>query len=236
MRNDDFYDTLFPSYWRDLNRSNLVADEHSMFGDAQVFDWLVRTVKPREIIEVGSWKGHSANYVMDLCRAQNLDSRMVCVDTFLGGPEHWVLPGLLETMRRVNGRPSILEAFLGNTIARGNEGHIYPLCADSYAGAEILNYFKFEADLIFVDAGHDRVSVRRDIMGYFSRLSADGVMFGDDYQLPELAETVHECARELGMSVLVSARKWIFVNDALMRKLTLPDVQMRTSHAGWLHP
>jgi hypothetical protein len=236
MRNQAFYDTIFKDFWSTLDRSALQPDEHSMFGDAEVFDWLIATVRPEEIIEIGSWKGHSANHMADRCREAGLNSRIVCVDTWLGGPEHWLLEGSIETLHRKNGRPMIYDRFLGNTIARGNEGHIFPLSADSYAASEILKHLKFKADLIFVDAGHDPQSVTNDIMRYYPLLSETGVMWGDDYQDPPLANVVHECAGKLGVTVLVSARKWIYANEALMKRIALPNVQVRSGFEGWVHP
>ncbi len=229
--NDDFFQRVFPGFWDTLDRSRLRTDDQSMFGDLEVFEWLIRTVKPRELIEIGSWKGHSANFMIDQCRANGLDSRIVCVDTFLGGPEHWLLPGMLETLYRENGRPTILERFLGNTVERGNAGRVFPLTADSYAASEIFRHLDFKADLIFVDGAHNPEAVRLDIMSYMPLLSETGVMFGDDYAFAPLAETVHECARELGVQVMVSAgNKWIFLNEALLRHMSLPDMQLRDEH------
>ena len=236
MANEAFYEAIFPNFWNLLNRSVLIQDEHSMFGDQEIFDKLIEAVRPNEIVEVGSWKGHSANYMIDLCKKLGLDSRIVCVDTFLGGPEHWVLPGAIDTLHRENGRPTILERFLGNTIGFGNSKRVFPLTVDSYAASEILRIHDFKADLVFLDGAHDPDSVRNDIMRYYPRLSERGVMFGDDYQHEPLARTVHECAEKLGVKVAVAARKWIFADAPLAQRLELPGMAMRTSFEGWVHP
>lgn len=237
MANEVFYESLFSSFWRDVRVEEFVEDEHSMFADEAVFDWLIDTIRPLEIIEVGSWKGHSANYMVDRCKSIGLASaRCVCVDSFLGGPEHWLMPGAVETLHRKNGRPTILERFLGNTLKRGNQGRLFPLTLDSFGASEVLRYHNFQADLIFVDGAHDPDSVKRDILGFYPLLCESGVMFGDDYQYQPLAETVHACARALGVEVLVSSRKWIFANEALIRRVTLPNIQVRKSFDGWQHP
>ena len=41
-----------------------------------------------DIIEIGTWKGLSANKMAKLCKSRNKKARIVCVDTFLGAPEH----------------------------------------------------------------------------------------------------------------------------------------------------
>jgi hypothetical protein len=236
MTNQNFYEQIFPEFWQKINSSNLVEDSHSMFGDEEIFAWLINTIEPRELIEIGSWKGHSANYMIDACKARGLASRIVCVDTFLGGPEHWLLPGSIETLHRKNGQPTIFDRFLANTIARGNANHVFPLCLDSAAASKVLKHFNFAADLIFVDGGHDYQDAVSDISKYYPLLSETGVMFGDDYQAETVANAVHDCARKLGVEVLVSARKWILLNEALVRRLTLPGTQLRKSFEGWIHP
>lgn len=236
MRNLEFYNAIFPDFWQSIVRPELVEDSHSMFGDAEVFKWIIQCVRPGEIIEIGSWKGHSANYMIDACKESGLISRIVCVDTFLGGPEHWLLKGMIETLHRKNGQPTILNNFLANTIARGNAGQVFPLCLDSGAAAKVLQRFDFKADLIFVDGAHDFDDVTRDIMKYYPFLSKDGVMFGDDYQHKPLADAVHQCAEALGVQVLVFKRKWIYLNEALLQRFTLPGIQLRKSFEGWVHP
>ncbi len=73
-------------------------------------------------------------------------------------------------------------------------------------------------------------------MNYYPLLSNHGVMFGDDYQHKPLADAVHDCAKKLGLEVLVNSRKWIFMNEALVRKCTLSNIQLRKSFEGWVHP
>lgn len=230
----DFFARIFPDFWDTIDPTDLVEDDHSMFGDPEVFRFLVNAISPQTIIEIGSWKGHSANFMADLCKANGLKTRIVCVDTFLGGPEHWLLPGQIETLYRKNGFPTIINRFLGNTIARGNQGSIFPLTINSSSAAGILKFFNQKADLIFVDGAHEFNDVKSDIELYFPLLTQRGVMFGDDYQYEPLANAVHHCAEKLGVQVAVSARKWVYVTESLPE---LPaDYVIRTSFAGWIHP
>ena len=53
MANDMFFEALFPRFWETLDQRNLTVDAHSMFGEPELFEWIVRTVKPSDIIEVG---------------------------------------------------------------------------------------------------------------------------------------------------------------------------------------
>ncbi|GJD60710.1 hypothetical protein MPEAHAMD_0849 [Methylobacterium frigidaeris] len=189
-----------------------------MLADEPVFEWLIKTVRPETIVELGSWQGHSANHMADICKAEGLDSRIVCVDTFLGGPEHWVLGDTIETMRRRNGMPTILEAFLGNTVARGNEGRIFPFTVDTATGWQVMRDLGFKADLIYVDAGHAYHQVVDEVHGYLPRLNEGGVMFGDDYYFEPVARAAQDMAKHYGFSLgVLQRRKWVFMTDRLMQ-------------------
>ena len=71
--NDEFYQQIFPAFSDQIDMTRLGTDQQSISTDEFVFDWLIRTVRPRDIIEIGSWKGHSANYIIDHCRKEGLD-------------------------------------------------------------------------------------------------------------------------------------------------------------------
>ncbi len=201
-----------------MDRSRFVTDEQSMLADEPVFEWLIRTTRPDTIVELGSWKGHSANHMADICKAEGLDSRIICVDTFLGGPEHWVLGDTIDTMRRRNGMPTILEAFLGNTVARGNEGRIFPFTVDTATGWQVMRDLGFKADLIYVDAGHAYHQVVEEVHGYLPRLNEGGVMFGDDYYFEPVARAAHDMAKHYGFSLgVLQRRKWVFMTERLAR-------------------
>lgn len=238
MSNEAFFEVLFKDFWQNVDRSKIATDTHSMFGDAPAFDWLIDTVKPSTIIEIGSWKGHSANYMADACKRNGLHTKIVCVDSFLGGPEHWLLPGMLDQLYRVNGMPTIINRFLGNTAERKNEDMIFPLSLDSLSASQVLQHFGFKADLIFVDAGHEYNAVCSDIMRYQPMLADQGVMWGDDYQEKQVADAVHDCAAKIGAPVIVfpGTRKWIYLNNKLLERGLPAGTDLRKSFDGWVHP
>jgi predicted O-methyltransferase YrrM len=234
VANAEFFADIFPAdFWDRIDRTKLIEDRHSFFGDAEVFEWLIRTTRPEVIVELGSWKGHSANYMADVCRQQGLNTKIICVDTFNGSAEHWHDPGMRAEMHLTNGRPTILERFMGNTVARGNTDHVFPLPLDGKTAAALFRMYELRADLIFIDAGHEYEMVRDDIRAYWPLLSERGVMFGDDYQMWMTAVAAHDVAKELNVPVMVAMRKWIYMTPALQQAMLPPGSQIRTQFDGW---
>ena len=46
--------------------------------------------KPNLVIEVGSFLGYSAIKMAKEIKKLNLDTKIICVDTWLGSPEHYI--------------------------------------------------------------------------------------------------------------------------------------------------
>ena len=150
-------------------------------GRAHVFGNLVRTLKPKVIVEVGSWKGQSAITMAEACREIGLDSAIICVDTWLGSIEH-ILHHPKE-LRRCNGYPTMYFQFLSNVIHRGMQEWIVPFPATSCAAAAILDQMNIRANLIYIDASHQYEDVLLDLKKYSDLLAKGGIMFGHDYDL-----------------------------------------------------
>lgn len=139
------------------------------------------------IIEVGSWKGLSANLMAQYCR-ENLgdECKVICIDTWLGSPEHQ------DKIDRKNGYPNIYEEFLVNTKFLKNDHIIYPFPISSTQGAHYLKSHNVKADIIYIDAGHEYDSILLDAKLYWNLLNEGGVMIFDDYSWPDVARAVDD--------------------------------------------
>ena len=65
----------------------LPKDLQGWNGESPIFSALIQTLKPRHIIEVGTWKGQSAITMARAVKAQGLATKITCVDTWLGALE-----------------------------------------------------------------------------------------------------------------------------------------------------
>ena len=109
---------------------------------------------------------------------------MVCVDTWLGGTEPFMVRDNLnyfESLDLKNGYPQLYYRFLANVMHSGVHDIIVPLAQTSAKAARILSNFGQRPDIAYIDASHQYIDVWVDLMLYWDLLQDDGIMIGDDY-------------------------------------------------------
>jgi len=161
---------------------------------------LVTRVKPKTIIEVGSWRGVSAIWMMQHAPP---DAVIYCVDTWLGSIEHMV--GEVDPpMPRARGYPTVYDEFRDNILHAGIGNRLYPIPNTSIIGAEFLRRSGVYGDLIYIDASHDADSVWADLCAYRALLTPGGVLCGDDYgAYPGVTQAVDAFAERHGYKAVV---------------------------------
>jgi len=87
------------------------------------FKQYIDQLKPKLIVEVGTWLGGSAIHMGHQLHAAGLnDSCIICVDTWLGSSEHFLYPDGRATLKLVNGRATFYDDLIyldGDHTARG---------------------------------------------------------------------------------------------------------------------
>ena len=158
----------------------------------QVFSDLIREVRPTTIIEVGTWLGASAIHMALHCQKTNLQTKIWCVDTWLGSEEFWYSDLTDRDLRMRNGYPQVYFDFLANVVQHGYQDVIVPVPATSLIAARVLASQGIVADLIYIDGSHNYDDVIADIRAYRPLLRSGGVMFGDDYEWKDVRNAVLE--------------------------------------------
>ncbi len=148
---------------------------------AGVFRELGKAGEVRDYLEVGSWLGHS---VMRAANAFPDAECLACVDTWLGGAEHWIDRANPSHDLRVSqdGTPGLWECFKGNVAAWKLTERVAPLRMSSGVGAQVLAHHGFTADVVYVDAGHSYAEVLADCRGYWPLCRR--WLVGDDWADP----------------------------------------------------
>ena len=149
-------------------------------------------------------------------RRLNLQTKIICVDTWLGSPEHYIMHKGSNDNRLgyLHGYPTMYHKFISNVILHGNKDIINPFPFPSTVAAKILNKIftelELRADFIFLDGSHEESDVFFDCVNYFPLLRNGGVMWGDDWGWSGVESAVTRFAKEneLTLNVLQNKVHW----------------------------
>jgi predicted O-methyltransferase YrrM len=142
-----------------------------------VWDLLIPQIRPRRILEIGSYEGASACYLILKCATES-PIEIHCVDSWEGGAEHKnarVPMHSVESRFRDNTRiacssvPNPVELVI-------HKGHSN-LCLANLLAHTRGSYF----DMIYVDGSHQAPDVLTDAVLSFHLLAVGGILIFDDY-------------------------------------------------------
>jgi hypothetical protein len=158
--------------------------------NSDIFERLILETKPSHIIEVGTWKGGSCITMCNAIKKHHLNSKITCVDTWLGALEFfdatrgWLKNDFLKAERNLNllnGYPMVYFQFLSNIVHTDNQDIVTPLCNTSLIAGRYFKNNNIRAELIYIDGSHDYDDVALDLKYYYDLVPEGGIIFGDDY-------------------------------------------------------
>lgn len=175
-----------------------------------VFEHLIRQVKPRTIIEVGTFLGASALHMANLSRRLGLRTQILCVDDFRG----WA--GFRDRFRdipMINGNVLLYYQFMQNVASYNGTETIVPVPFSSGSALMKLCEMGIYGDLVEIDAGHDFFSAWADINRGYRILRPGGVIFGHDYFTAAdnrgVRRAVDLFAAVQGKTVRIDGQHWV---------------------------
>jgi hypothetical protein len=190
MNANELRDRLFEKNpYQDFDNSGFDLDLQGWGAERPILTELIDEVHPELIIEVGTWKGASSIKMGLHIKTNQLNTKILCIDTWLGSIEHWdkiksqdpELYFRYRSLRLKNGYPQLYYQFLYNVISCQLQDVIIPFPNTSLMASKWLARQSIRADLIYIDASHDETDAYHDISNYFNLLTKRGVIFGDDY-------------------------------------------------------
>lgn len=177
-----------------------------------VFRRLMEEVRPRVMIELGSFLGASATHMGSIARELGLKTDIFCFDDFRGWPGF--RSGDLSDIKQQHGNVMLMNQFMQNVVYRNVTEHILPVPFGTVASLSSFCKWGIYADLIEVDASHDFHSAWADINIAFQLLRPGGVMFGHDYQTAAdkrgVRRAVDLFARMNDLRVEPDGQHWIY--------------------------
>jgi predicted O-methyltransferase YrrM len=161
------------------------AYEKILYGwndDNEIFGRLIEELRPKYILELGSWLGASSIHMGKAIKRLGLDTKIVCVDTWLGSREFMgkKFPGDRSKLV-INGMPNSYKHFLMNIKREGLQDVVIPLPQTT---SNALRFFSEEGvrfDMVYVDASNQYEDIVSDMNLSWNVLANGGVIFGDDY-------------------------------------------------------
>jgi predicted O-methyltransferase YrrM len=178
-------------------------DESSVYIPIQhnIFYKIITEFKPQTCLEVGSWRGASAIHIAELLDTHVYNPLLICVDTWLGSPEHLHMTGVskkyaeawgYKNLRHKHGYPSLYNTFMSNVLEADMQHIIVPFPQTSSNAFIFFRRNNIKFDFIYLDGAHDYKSVVRDLLDCNESLNDGGIILCDDYNLDSVYAAVHD--------------------------------------------
>ncbi len=145
-----------------------------------VWDKVVPQIKPRKILEVGSYEGASACYMVEKM-ASDFPIELHCIDTWAGGVEHQPGGAVESDMQSVEERFKHNIARAMKLVPQPVDLHIHKSFSDEALAKLLVDGKKNSFDFIYIDGSHQAPDVLADAVLGFKLLRVGGLMVFDDY-------------------------------------------------------
>lgn len=139
-------------------------------GDALALKELVHRVAETDavLVEVGSWKGHSASIISRVLEEKG--GQLYCVDHWKGNVG---TSGATEAKKK-----SIHQVFEYNLKVLGLWDFVTPMTMNSLAASKEFN--DGGADFVFLDADHRYKHFKKDLEAWYPKVKRGGIICGHD--------------------------------------------------------
>jgi hypothetical protein len=203
--------------YADFDYQRYELDQAGWGSSSAAFAEIIRDIRPGLIIEVGSWKGASAIEMAEVVEGEKLDTKILCIDTWLGALEFRLDqndPERFLALECEHGYPRVYYRFLANVCHAKHQQRIIPFPLDSATAALWLMTHGIKADLIYIDGSHEEETVYNDLLDYREVLSSRGRMFGDDWDWASVRSAVSSFARDHKLRIEHCHDKWVLIPRA----------------------
>jgi hypothetical protein len=209
----------------DINNKSYYEDfDHEIYGNTlepgsmpapYFYDWVANETsnrlnnQPVLGIEVGSFLGYSAIGFAKKLKETAPGSKLICIDTWLGSPEHYRFLKRDGDNRLgwKNGYPTMYHKFISNVIYNDLQDVIIPLAFPSTIAFKVLkslfDEIDIKADFAYIDGSHEEHEVYMDLYYYYQLLSTDSYLCGDDWAWESVRNDVTKFGREHDLKVNV---------------------------------
>lgn len=201
----------------------------------KLLDSIVRSVRPRCVVELGVYRGATTLALADALDRHGLPptSFVLSVDTWLldlrfvwrqdGKDGARLQNNYFRSAPQVAGGSQMYIEFLFNVIEARKTQRVLPLQSSTLSASHALLAAGFGADAVYIDASHASLDVFIDAQHWWPLVRCGGVMWGDDFFVPAVAQAVKAFAAKHRLQFLgampgeeVAPREenaWVFVKE-----------------------
>jgi len=152
-------------------------------------------------VEIGAYLGKSTCYLSERILASKKSFKFYVIDNWIGHPSD---VNLAKEIKELGG--DVYDKFESNMKSAGVFNILNTIRGDSSESAD--RFSDNSVDFVFIDAAHDRDSVKKDISAWLPKVKKGGILAGHDYGNKETA--VKEVVDEFfGDRVKVIDNTWI---------------------------
>ena len=186
----------------DANFTNLSTDINNNFQE------------PLKICEIGTWKGLTSTTMANILNSNNIESKIICVDTWLGSPEY-LTNGINNTnqgemlYKRGIGFPTVYYTFVNNVCKLQLTNTIIPFPMSSIEASNVLDFYNIKFHIIFMDCYYDYISVKTNLNSYWKLLKNNGYIFGDYYNITSIKDAIDEFALTNNLVLIINENFWV---------------------------
>ena len=146
-------------------------------GNRPQWDTFMEKFQPRMLLEIGSYEGASACYLIDTL-AHDADIELHCIDTWEGSVEH---TGQYPKLSLVEARFIKNTALAIAAAAKSVNLVVHKGKSDRHLPKLLGENMQERFDLIYIDGSHQAPDVLFDAVVAFKLLKPGGLMIFDDY-------------------------------------------------------
>lgn len=140
------------------------------------------------LVELGVWRGDSVTHLAKKMLENNhTDFKIYAVDLFEDTSDKDILRiADAEVIKNVH------NIFNQKLIDNGIQDYIEPIKSLSWEAAD--RFEDHSVDFVFIDAGHDYESVKKDLAAWLPKVKEGGIISGHDYssRWPGVKQAIHE--------------------------------------------
>lgn len=185
-----------------------------------IWDQLLPMYNPSKMLEVGSYEGASACYLVEKL-APSHPIELHCVDTWEGGIEHQAGGMAASDMNSVEQRFQHNIRLAVERSPNPVDLHIHKGYSDHHLASLLAKGMRNHFDLIYIDGSHQAPDVLCDAVLAFRLLRVGGLMVFDDYTWSETAITAKDPIRcpkvAIDTFTNIYCRKLAFIKAPLLQ-------------------